>query len=295
MLKKIRKNIRRLFKKETEPFLGYKYFCKASFPLTPSGSGTSTLEKGSLNKFVWQMWWQGENEAPLITKNCMDSVKRFLPKDYKYVLITKDNISDYLTIPSFIQEKLNKGISFTHFSDYVRASLLHKFGGIWIDSTCFLSSPIPDEILHSELFYFQSETFYLNSKLPSENLLDLHLKTPLLKATYHTGSSWFIVAKANNHLLSVTKSLLEHYWQIESKLVDYFLFHCAITYAVLHDEKCGDIFLSMPKYSNIPPHLLQFSISKKNEISSEVLNNCFIHKLTYKKDYPESLVNQLFN
>lgn len=55
-------------------------------------------------------------------------------------LITKDNYNKYCHIPDYILQKLyRQEISITHFSDILRVSLLAENGGLWLDSTCWVS------------------------------------------------------------------------------------------------------------------------------------------------------------
>ncbi len=95
-------------------------------------------EKGE--KVVWILWWQGLDKAPEIVKLCINSVKKQFP-DFEIKIIDKDNYSSYIEVPKFILEKVDKKIiSITTFSDIIRASLLEKYGGLWLDSTLFFSN-----------------------------------------------------------------------------------------------------------------------------------------------------------
>ena len=82
---------------------------------------------------VWVFWWQGEHEMPELVKVCLESIKENL-YDSSIVVLTKDNIDEFLSIPDYILDKFNKGIiSPAHFSDIVRTGLLKKYGGLWIE------------------------------------------------------------------------------------------------------------------------------------------------------------------
>ena len=64
---------------------------------------------------IWMCWWQGYDNAPLIVKRCIDSVKRNCGEK-EVILITEDNYKDYVSIPDWVEEKKRKGIiSKTHF------------------------------------------------------------------------------------------------------------------------------------------------------------------------------------
>ena len=63
------------------------------------------------------------------------------------------NLNDYVVIPEYIINKVKSGIiSFTHFSDIVRLSLLAEHGGLWIDSTVYVHNIIDEEIFSKRYF-----------------------------------------------------------------------------------------------------------------------------------------------
>ncbi|WP_074009136.1 capsular polysaccharide synthesis protein [Duodenibacillus massiliensis] len=235
-------------------------------------------------KIVWQMWWQGMHTLPPIARVCIESCSKNCPPGYRHVIITKDNISDFIVIPDTIKEKLSRGyISITHFSDYVRVCLLNKFGGIWADSTVFFRAPPPEFVTSSNLFYFQSPSWFIYNQSIPQNLAKGYLNLPSSVGTIHSGSSWFIAAAPQTYTLSYTKKILEKYWEEQNKLIDYFLFHAAISWAITSKSECRAEFDSMPKLSNIAPHLLQFSLLENEELILDIFKQSFCHKLTWKR------------
>ena len=77
---------------------------------------------------------------PDIAKACFNSIKTHAD-NHPVILITEKNYKDYITFPSYIIEKQQNGIlDLTHFSDILRASLLRKYGGIWMDCTVLIPS-----------------------------------------------------------------------------------------------------------------------------------------------------------
>lgn len=102
---------------------------------------------------AWSMWWQGEKEAPDVIKACWESKRRNLPPNVKQVIITEDNYKKYIEIPDYIMEKVCTGeIRLTHLSDIIRATLLYKYGGIWMDAAILMTAPMPEECLTYELY-----------------------------------------------------------------------------------------------------------------------------------------------
>ena len=58
-----------------------------------------------------------------------------------------------------------------------------------------------------------------------------------------------------------------------------------------NDAECAQIWQKMPYICNMNPHVLQYSFEKKysEEQWENVIESCFIHKLTYK--YDNSILN----
>lgn len=82
--------------------------------------------------YVWLYWAQGEENAPDLVKNCLKSVHTYC-KDKNIIVLDDNTIENYIDIPDFIKEKYKKNIiSKPHFSDYLRTSLLAKYGGTWM-------------------------------------------------------------------------------------------------------------------------------------------------------------------
>lgn len=113
-------------------------------------------EKKTSNK-VWVCWFQGMENAPRMVQKCYQSLQENLT-DREIILITFDNLKDYVQFPVFIQEKIERGIiNKAHLSDLLRLELLLRYGGTWIDATVYCSGgDIPDYMLDSELFMFQT-------------------------------------------------------------------------------------------------------------------------------------------
>ena len=88
-------------------------------------------QKGETCEYIWQCWFQGKEKAPALVKTCLQSVEKFKRDKQKVVIITAKNYTDYVSLPSFIIEKWEKGIiSHAQLSDILRINLLAKYGGL---------------------------------------------------------------------------------------------------------------------------------------------------------------------
>lgn len=105
---------------------------------------------------IWQYWHQGEEKAPLLIRKCLESIEKYC-LEYKRVVLSYDNLADYVEIPSMYYDLVNQGkMLLTFFSDVIRCYLLTQCnGGTWINLTIYLTDKIPNSILESKFFIFQ--------------------------------------------------------------------------------------------------------------------------------------------
>lgn len=157
---------------------------------------------------AWSMWWQGEEKAPDVIKACWESKRRNLPKNVKQIVITEENYKDYVEIPDYIVNKVNDGnIRLTHLSDIIRAILLYKYGGIWMDAAILMTAPMPEECLEYTLYTRKS--------------YDGHYP---YYARFGSDLSWniqFFCAKAGNILFQFWMEAFFYYFKKNNKLKYY--------------------------------------------------------------------------
>lgn len=217
----------------------------------------TTKEK---TKIIWWCWFQGEDNAPKLCKVCLESLRKHFP-DYKIIVVTEDNYAKYVSIPDYVLEKYYRGIiSRTHFSDILRTCLLVEHGGVWIDSTVLCTGyRIP--VFDYPLFVFQDWKFD--------------------RQQASVCSSWFLSAWKGEPILKLVKDLLFEYWKVNDRLTNYFVFHQFFHLATEFYPKEWKV---VPRYSNIPPHLLQFELfDTYSDIRYEQIKfGSDFHKLTYK-------------
>lgn len=211
---------------------------------------------------VWVLWWQGQNEMPELCKICLESMhKNLINSDI--VVLTKKNIRDYVTLPSYIIEHYEKGeISKAHFSDIIRMNLLKDYGGIWLDATIYVSKPIT------------------NNKLKE-------IKTIKFKCSDKTSISkgkWcgFVLGEFNPQLYEYISEFYLEYWKHHNIIIDYFL----MDYIIYIGYKNINWFkeeIESNKNNNENIHMLQKELnSKYNFAEWQKINENTLHKLNYK-------------
>ena len=99
------------------------------------------------NAPVFVFWWQGLDGAPDIVKSCIASMRRHIGS-HPLVVITRDNVWDYVDIPEYIYEKVErKIITQTQISDIQRIALLERYGGLWLDATIMDGISLADDLM----------------------------------------------------------------------------------------------------------------------------------------------------
>lgn len=227
-----------------------------------SATRDAPINQYDKEKVVWICWLQGIENAPLLVKKNVEYVKQNLP-EYNIKIITEKNFRTFTCIPEYMIEKWKMGIiSNTHFSDILRVNLLIHYGGIWIDSTVFVSDKIPKDIEDAPFFLFRS------------------LKPGGIGKAI-TVSSWFISSCKNYPILVDTERMLYTYWKKKNYLNDYFLFHLFLEIAM---ENNPDLVDFIPKYTNDSPHILLYELFSPFEQKKfdSILDRSFVHKLSVK-------------
>lgn len=158
---------------------------------------------------IWVCWWQGEDSLPELVQVCLKSIQKNIPGE-KAVLrfITLENCMEYVTFTDTIIRKFQEGkITLTHLSDILRAELLYRYGGMWIDATYFVSDSLEKALFEKDMFWTIK---YPNAIWKSDvaqgrwscNCLKVPPKS--LFARFLMESFWY-------------------YWEVSDSLIDYFL------------------------------------------------------------------------
>lgn len=220
---------------------------------------------------IWICWFQGIENAPILIQRCYQSIKDNI-KDKEIILITSNNMFEYVQFPPNIQRKIEMGaITGAHLSDLLRLELLLKYGGTWIDATVYCSGQnIPDYMLNSELFLFQ------NLK-PGK---DGHATVI---------SNWFITAYSGNKILAAVQYLLYDYWNKNNQVIDYFIFHDFFQIVI---EKYHNEWSKVVPFNNATPHIILLRLFERydEKIWNSVIAQTPFHKLSYK--YDEKMTKQ---
>ncbi len=221
-------------------------------------------------KIIWMLWHQGIDAAPLVVKNCYRSWVDKNP-EWKVVLLEASTLNDYFDVSTVVGEGRDD-IPLAALSDIIRINLLARFGGVWVDATCFCSTPLDD---------------WLPAMMPSGFFAYTgHRKDTIM-------SSWFLAARKENYLVEQLTERVNRYWRENrfptksrlwlysrvKKLLNanawitrfwfsypvrrwlrikpYFWFHYLFALLVEEDKRAAEIWQESGRLSGEPPHILQ--------------------------------------
>ena len=211
---------------------------------------------------------------------------------------TKIHLKEYLDFPSFVYERIEEKFfgekTPTFLSDLLRLSLLHTYGGVWLDATIFLSAKIPNDLLEKDFFVFE------RGPKPSKNELEKVLHSKYFACSYFNYNddfkvrmfSAFIIAKSKNPFISAMLDILMTYWQKDDGK-NHFYFFLNIIYELLKEKGFKNENYHI---SDFELHLLQFhALDPYDEkLWQEIQSKSFVHKLTYFKDIEKnSMINKI--
>lgn len=218
---------------------------------------------------IWICWFQGEEEAPEIVKKCINSVRKHASGD-EVIILTEENITDFVTIPNIVLEKYRDGqISKTHFSDIVRLNLLAQQGGLWVDATVFMTRDLDLSL------YFHSDFVSLKHSTK-------------ISPSFDTGywTTYFVYVPRKFELVQYTAMTINKYIEEYDSFIDYFLQDYIISKAI-KDLDYESYMEERPILGN--NRWLLSSLA--NQIATSELLSQFkqdvvgIYKLTYKTKY----------
>ena len=195
--------------------------------------------------------------SPII-RTCIDSIKSNAG-NHSVIIITSDNLSQYIDIPREIFEKIeSKQMSLTHMADLIRFFVLSKYGGWWFDSTVFVTKPIMND---------------------GYNMYTV--KSSVYRKRYIGGgcnwTAYLFACGKNNPFMPILRDAYLYYWLENETLIDYFMVDYIIQ---LMYEKCPSFRKEIDK---IP-------------IDNEGVNNLYINRFCpYSDERWNHLTNLRFN
>ncbi|MBR1419359.1 MAG: capsular polysaccharide synthesis protein [Synergistaceae bacterium] len=224
---------------------------------------------------IWVMWLQGEEAMPEIVKACYASIKANCA-NHPVKLITSENLRDYVNLPEHIFNLLNAGkMTRNAFANLCRLYLIYTYGGLWLDATIFVTSPISDEFFNLPFFTIK---YHVNAN---------HRNVSLGRWT-----TFLLASQAGNILPQFVLEFMSEYWRVKDLLIDYALFDYSIATAYNELPECRNLINAVPKSNHDLRKLngllnSEFNQDKFNELTSSTQ----FFKLTYKQKFNKIINN----
>ncbi len=216
---------------------------------------------------IWTLWLQGEENAPALVRACFRSVRRHCKQEL--VVLDAKTVFDYISLPEEIVQKYRDGkIGHAHFADICRVELLYRYGGYWLDSTGFVTAPIPDWIEKQDYFMYLTGDNYNIGGSP-----------------YSFCQNCFIRARKGAFLLAAWRAMILDYWMHENHTFDYFMHQLLFKTLVENDARAKKYFEKMPHVAQDPTHVLWWAYNDKpfdKKKFDELTSGAFFQKTTYR-------------
>lgn len=219
---------------------------------------------------IWVFWMQGEDKMPELVHMCYKQLNKMVDDTCKVMLITNKSIQNFVDINPVIMKKVKSGnYSLTQLSDLLRVKLLAKYGGLWIDSTVFVSKKINKQIIEDGFF---SQKFTINNPLSK------------FYASQNKWSLWLMGAKPESFLFNYCDKKLTSYYTNVTSSIDYYLLDYIILNAYHESNTVKTSIDDMPDNNQQTYRLMESLNDKYNSQSLySILKECQFHKLSYKE------------
>lgn len=224
---------------------------------------------------IWVFWGQGEDQMPVLVRACY---KQLISLNGDVVLVTKENVHDYVDIPAAIYQKVESGkLTWANFSDIVCTTLLAQHGGLWLDATVWITRPFPFDDFEGMSFYSA------NGKVPIN-----HKSIRFWTSFDWNWSSWCMLSKVSNLLLFRFVSqmmqaiaLNEKYW-LDYVLQDYFIYYACRRFPLIGQAMtaCNQI-----EFKNRGELASLMNNPYNDEAYHNLIQNDYIFKLSFRANW----------
>ena len=222
---------------------------------------------------IWVFGAQGFENAPDLIKLCVSVLEKYNCR--RVVRLSMDNIREYIDIPEYIYDRLETGsISYTNYADILRVSLLAKYGGLWIDPTCFCVREVPENT-RNRSFFSPKDEWTGNIPLWSKSRW----------GTYALGTN-----RINNPAFLFVRDIFYEYLKNNKKLLDYWMIDILLDlFSRTNVHFNSD--LEESKIDTTSRTMLYKVLGNKfdENLWRYMVENSWFFKLSYKRSFPDKV------
>lgn len=225
----------------------------------------------TVDNAIWVCWLQGADAMPPVTRICYDSICKHA-KGHPVILLTQDNFHDYVMMPQNIERLYTLGkIKPAHYADIMRVNLLAQQGGLWLDATMWLASPIDSAIF----------------KMP---FWSIHTPNDGYFVSQCRWAVFALAAKRHNLLMVAVARCFDEYLKQTDTFIDYFMFDQFIDMLQQQSPELHSMIEAIP-INNINVH-------KLDHLLTTIFNEDEYHRITagtqlFKLSYKSHTAEQL--
>lgn len=221
---------------------------------------------------IWVFWGQGEGAMPPLIRACYLQLCRHHDN---VTLVTNDNVRQFLDLSPVIYEKVETGkITWAHFSDIVRTSLLAQYGGLWLDATVWVPAKLPMERLK------QYKVFSANGKV------DVTSRSICFWTSFNANwSTWCMFSsEKNNIMFSFVSDMLQAIAEKSKAWPDYVIQDYLIYYAYRFLPEVGEQLQQAATWSCAKRNFLATIMNQefKRAEYDELCSSDYFFKLSFR-------------
>jgi hypothetical protein len=157
----------------------------------------------NLPRHVWMLWSQGWDQAPALSRACVQTWRQRNP-GWEIHALTASNLPDYLDLSAVTHAASSPHLTPAAVSDIVRIHLLSRHGGVWADSTVWCAKPLDDWLPACV-----EEGFFAFDRPGPDRMV----------------ASWFLASVPGNPIVDRWAGLVDDYWHWHASADTYFWFH----------------------------------------------------------------------
>lgn len=224
------------------------------------------------NAPIWVCWWSGLDTAPPLVQQCVNSIIK-QANGHPVNIITDKSVSRFIDIPAFMMEKVNRGhMGLAHLADYIRVSLLHQFGGLWLDATIFCTNAVP-------AWFFEIPVFTCKSEYRESGYL-----------SHYQWTTFCLGGWKENVFYAFLKDAFEQYWSQNDFAIDYLFFDDLIYLAKKHIKAVRDFLDAVPINTEHRDDLqaAMNAALPASEFDHVIQSDTPIYKLSWRETYSET-------
>lgn len=218
---------------------------------------------------IWRYWHQGVEHVPYPVDITLDSTKK-TTRNHVVNVLDAESYKKYISVPDYIETKCQNGqMNMAVFSDYLRLALLNKFGGVWLDSTFYINTTIPECI--DDLGFYTIN----------------HGNKRKWIVTRDKWSIGLLACAPNNPLISFCEEFLREYWKNEITPVAYLMTDCIIGIGYDEIPAFRQMIDSVPvNNTHCFDYLSNFRNEQYDENKQKIMNlDTYVYQLSYKFDW----------